>query len=446
MLIAHVVTFALLGIFLALRAWSSRSRSVGLALAYGLGLAFNHWFGALIHTFPWYLSDETDVTRTGFEQCVFGFAAFVIGTCFVAPRVLRLFPVPRQVVRPITRRVRRQFILTGALLYALSGLFLSKIPTVSAMASCAGAVFTAGVCVFAWEALAEKRRLAVAALLLALPMLPLMTIITSGFFGYGAGAALIVVCFLFAVYLPRWQAAITFGFILLFGISFFLTYLRDRIEIREAVWGDERYAQRVQSLTKMITTFELLDFRDEDQLRRINDRLNQNVLVGKAVEGLKAGDVDYARGQTFWDAMIALVPRLFWPSKPVTAGSPGIVSYYTGMVFAEGTSVGIGQVMEGYINFGTWGVIGLMFVMGTGLGCADVMASTKLQAGDAVGFVAWFVPGIALLQPGGSMVEVTATLAASVVLTWGLGRFVLRPNTNSSPRFPGERSFSKSEG
>ena len=202
-----------------------------------------------------------------------------------------------------------------------------------------------------------------------------------------------------------------------FGFCTFMTYMRDRSDIREEVWDeDSSFAQRFDRLKTTFTKFEFVDLTDQDQLERIEGRLNQNDLVGRAVSTLDSGAVDYADGETFRWAAMSIVPRIFWPSKPVTACSPDIVSYFTGLYFASGTSVGIGQVMEGYINFGTAGVVALLICFGAVLGVIDVEAAKKLKSRDTLGFAAWFVPGIGLLQPGGSLVEVTATVAASIVL------------------------------
>ena len=47
------------------------------------------------------------------------------------------------------------------------------------------------------------------------------------------------------------------------------------------------------------------------------------------------------------------------------AGGGGtIVQDFTGIEFADGTSVGAGQVLEFYVNFGTWGVIGGFLLFG----------------------------------------------------------------------------------
>ena len=58
----------------------------------------------------------------------------------------------------------------------------------------------------------------------------------------------------------------------------------------------------------------------------------------------------------------------------------------------------------------------------------DVIAGRKLITNDWVGFIVWFMPGLGLIQPGGSLVEVVATVASSAILGHLLHRFVLHPS------------------
>jgi len=113
------------------------------------------------------------------------------------------------------------------------------------------------------------------------------------------------------------------------------------------------------------------------------------------------------------DAAFALVPRAIWPNKPAVGGSGNIVSKYTGLVFAEGTSVGVGPVLEFYINFGTTGVIIGFLIMGAIVGLIDEVAGERMLSGDWQGFIFWFLPGIAFLQVGGQLTEVTSSAAGA---------------------------------
>jgi hypothetical protein len=115
-----------------------------------------------------------------------------------------------------------------------------------------------------------------------------------------------------------------------------------------------------------------------------------------------------------------------WPDKTITAGSGTVVSQYTGVQYAAGTSVGIGHVMEFYINFGAWGVIIGFAFMGALVTLLDSFAAQRLANGDLHGFVLWYLPGISLLQVGGSMIEVTTSAVASLFVAMMANKYLDR--------------------
>jgi hypothetical protein len=245
--------------------------------------------------------------------------------------------------------------------------------------------------------------------------MPFITIITQGFISYGAVAALTVLIFVSGFIRPRWKviaAALLLGYL---GLSVFVTYRRDRGAIREVVWGGQSLGDRWTQLATTFGDFEWFDPESQEHLERVDDRLNQSFLVGVAVQRLE-DTKDFADGSTLWEALIALIPRALWPDKPVEAGSGNLVSRFTGMHFAEGTSVGIGQVMEFYVNFGRLGVIIGFLIMGALVSALDQAAGERLVLNDLRGFVLWYLPGINLLQVGGSLVEVTVSTVAGVVV------------------------------
>src|SRR5205823_2807942 len=157
-------------------------------------------------------------------------------------------------------------------------------------------------------------------------------------------------------------------------------YMRDRGEIREVVWGGQSLRNRAERVTTTIKAFEWFDPSNNDHLTRVDDRLNQSYMVGAAVSRLS--DIGgYAHGATLWEALLALILRAIWPEKPITAGSGKLVTEYTGIPFAAGTSVGIGQVMEFYVNFGTLGVLIGFTIMGIAITVLDLLAAECLAAG-----------------------------------------------------------------
>jgi hypothetical protein len=241
----------------------------------------------------------------------------------------------------------------------------------------------------------------------------LLTVVTRGFISYGAVAALTVLIFTSTFVRSRFVVVVAGILIGYLGLSVYVTYMRDRGEIRETVWGGQPLRNRVERVTTTIKGFEWFDASNNEHLSRIDERLNQSFLVGAAVSRLS--DIGgYAHGATLWEALLALIPRAIWPEKPSSAGSGTLVSEYTGIQFAPGTSIGIGQVMEFYVNFGTLGVFIGFTIMGIAVTVLDLLAAECLAVGDLHGFVLRYLPGISLLQVGGSMVEITTSAAASV--------------------------------
>jgi hypothetical protein len=157
----------------------------------------------------------------------------------------------------------------------------------------------------------------------------------------------------------------------------------------------------------------------------LDDRLNQNWLVGAAVERISEGKSELKSGATLTDAVIAIVPRAIWPDKPVRAGSGDLVADATGVPFAQGTSVGVGQVLEFYINFGTPAVIIGELLWGIALAILDVWASVALRSGASRTFTTLYLVGLGFMLAGGSLVEIVATTAAAVVAALVINDFLV---------------------
>ena len=219
------------------------------------------------------------------------------------------------------------------------------------------------------------------------------------------------------------MAGVLLGYL---ALSVYVTYMRDRKEIRASVWGEQSYSNRIDRVAQTASEFEWFNPFNEQHLQRIDGRLNQSYLVGAAVAHLEENG-DFAHGETFRDAALSMIPRLFWPDKPIKAGSGTLVARFTGIKFDNSTtSVGIGQVMEFYANFGTTGVIVGFMIFGLIITTLDVMATERLQNGDLHGFVLFYLPGLAFLQVGGQLTEITASGLASFIVALIVNRFLDR--------------------
>lgn len=199
------------------------------------------------------------------------------------------------------------------------------------------------------------------------------------------------------------------------GLSFYIAYMAHRTELRASVWGGEELSSRVDRLQEVLASVEPFDFQNPVHLETVDNRVNQAGLVGGAVRHLSATG-DYVHGSTIRDALIGMIPRILWPDKPLVAGSMGYASRFTGMTFAQGTSVGMGQVMEFYGNFGEAGVWIGFLAYGVLVGALDLLAAAHLAAGDWQGFAYRFLVGIAFLNAGGSLFEVSTSAVAGAVL------------------------------
>lgn len=408
--------------------WSRKIPSVGLPLIYLLSLSMIHWFGALIYAFPWYKPTHPYLTQTaslinvslGFNQSVYGVIGFGLGSVILAPLLLKKLKPAwfYDVLHQPDLKLPKTYVFLGVFFYIVLAPILAGIPSLSALTVSGVSLLIVGLCLACWKSWHKGETQGFLIWLAIACSMPFITVISIGFIGFGAVASLVVLIFVFNFYRPRWVVIVASLLALVLGLSVFVTYARDRSEIRATVWGGQSVESRLERVWKMISRFELFDPYTKEHLELIDLRLNQNTLVGQAVTYISEGLVDYAHGETLEQAAIALVPRIFWPGKPVFAGSPMLVSRYTGQQFAEGTSVGVGQVLEFYINFGSPGVIVGFIIFGTVIRVIDISCGQKLISGNWVGFTSWFLPGLGLIQPGGSLVEIVGTTAASVVLVY----------------------------
>jgi hypothetical protein len=414
--------------------WRGKEPTAGLPAAYLVSLAMIHWVGAYIHTLPWFINNDSLTVARGFEPCFAGVMAFSAGTLLVGPPIARALPFGR-VSTPIQPNPRLPviYILSGILCFTVLAPVLGKIPSISAMINCGVYLVVIGFCLACWKAHQEGKRWQLFFWLAAVTGIPIVTAVSMGFIGYGAVAGMMVYLFVFSFHRPRWQSVLALVVMFFAGLSIYVTYMRDRSSFREVVWGEQGLQNRLEAMRDTFESFEVINFGNDAHLQLIDLRLNQNALIGLATDNLDARVVPYANGVTLWWAVLSMVPRIVWPSKPATGGGLGVASYFTGLSFEGETSVGVGHIMEFYVNFGTIGVVIGLFVLGTVARIVDIIAGRHLQSGNWPGFTAWFLPALSMLNTGGSLMEMTGTTVASLVLVLLLNRFLF-PMLHILPR------------
>jgi hypothetical protein len=416
----------------ALVRWRRKMPGAGLTLAYLFNLSLIHWIGAAVYVFPAFQNQDARLTELGFEQTLYGVLAFAFGGLILTPVLAsRGWLLPSKATHQSDPRLPKAYIAVGVVFYVLSSTVLGRLPTAQAIVSSGQQLVVAGLALCCWKAWQEHRPRRVAAWLLLSLLMPVATVLSSGFLGYGAIAVLTLLVFVAGFVNSPFKVALVAIPLFYVGLSVFVTYMRDRAEIRATVWGEQSLSDRIERIGGTVATFEWFDPANFHHLQRIDARLNQNWLVGAAVNRLRETD-GYARGDTLWDALVALIPRALWPDKPIQAGSGDLVNRYTDIKFAPGTSVGVGQVLEFYANFGTSGVVIGFAIMGLVITALDLQAADRLARADLQGFVLWFLPGIALLQVGGQLVELTASAAASLVVALLANKYLARLQTRSA--------------
>jgi hypothetical protein len=397
------------------RSWR-RTPGTGLVLSYVLNLWMIHWLAPALYLLPWYQKFDQGIVEAGLEQSAYAITAFAFASLILTPFLLNFGLVRAAKPAPaIDTNPARAYLAIGAASYAVTSVGIAAIPSATAIVSTGQQLAVIGLALSCWHAWRQGSKGRLLCWLSLTMLLPFVTIVTRGFIGYGAVAAATVLIFVSGFIKTRF-IAIAAGLLAAYvGLSVFVTYMRDRGEIRETVWGGQPMQARLTQLEKTIARFEWFDPSNVDHLAAVDRRLNQSFLAGLAVSRLSDSGA-YAHGDTLWEALMALVPRALWPEKPVAAGSGNLVTEYTGLRFVAGTSVGIGHVMEFYVNFGTLGVVLGFLMIGVLVTTLDLAAAERLALNNLQGFVLWFLPGISLLQVGGSLVDMTASAAASIVV------------------------------
>ena len=250
-------------------------------------------------------------------------------------------------------------------------------------------------------------------------------LLLGGFLSYGSTAIIIVLSVLAISMRSHWRVAVGLTIAAILGFNLFLSYFQHRDELRAAVWGGAPLDERIDVAMDILRDFEWFDSTNQAHLSALDQRLDQNYFAGLAAARIDAGEVDYLYGRSLWEGLMAFVPRLVWPDKPVFGGSPKIVSGMTRLTLSEGTSFGVGNVMEFQINYGMPGVVVGFLVLGWLLGTLDRKAAVAEGSGDLGRVLLFFLPAVALIRPqrlsGGNHRRSSGRMGGSLWLEVGLG-------------------------
>lgn len=404
--------------------WVLRSDpiSVGLPAAYLFVLFMEHLPGALSHAVGIEISAglggafyDTEWIQSGITLTSFGSIGFTVGVWWARFRK-RTVPI----VRAAARSQFWYFCLIVGWLLLLVFRFVRGLPTVTGLIDRGSTVWMLGALLGLRSAVQRGSAIGSWIWLAVLAAFPTSVLLYGGFLSYGAQAVIVVLSPLAITAKSKWRLIGSVGIILFFGLTVFANYFINRDKLRDVLWSEATLEDRIDVVTDVIKNFEWFDPGNESHRDALNQRLNQNYFIGIAAERIKQQDSNYIYGRSVWEALLSLVPRFIWPEKPVFGGSGDIVAEMTGLELSTSTSWGVGQVLEFYINFGTPGVILGFFLLGWLIRLLDFQAAAAETNGDFRGALCFFLPAVALIQPTGSMVEITGGAGAALIMAYGL--------------------------
>lgn len=461
-LIALSVFWCMVCILITLVVSMRRQRSVGLTGAFLMTFSANYVLGGALYLLPWQSLYPPRIIALGIQQAAIGIGGFMVGSLLLAWRLSnrdrqRVETAPDTQTRTPEPNPQHATDLIGqeqyrkrlALATAVVGVSCYFLPTAldrstsSTIINVLSNLSLAAACLWIYGLAMQRKRYAWPATLLVAAIFPTASLLQNGFLSYGVVMSVMVIMFYFSLGgfgVRQFLVMLVLGY---FALSLFTAYMGVRNEIRSSVWGGESYSRRTSSAYMIIQEFSPLSLQDSTQLGHVDDRLQGSYLVGLAVFNLRNRIVSPANGATVLDIFTAIVPRAIWPGKPAIAGGSTMMTKYTGVIFSDQISVGFGPVLEGYVNFGSYGVFVLFLIYGLFIAFIDKRSRVSVDRGDYSRFVIFLISGIALVDPSELIATSVAGFLSAYLLLSGIRFAVGIVHRNPNRRAVFRRSANK---
>jgi len=399
-------------------------RSIGIVTAYLIFFTASYLLAPMVQLLPGYLPlRDPRLTQLGFTAGFIGLLGFIFGALVIVPAIWQ-FHLSRKIVKSTDISTQPQpkytpliYYMLGILSYFVFIPALGHIPTVSAILTNTAKLLFVGAVLLIYQINAGQINLPRWLILIPVFIWPLVTLINEGFLSFGFVGAAITLIFLFQMSRRDFRARrIVLGLVVgYFLLSLMSTYFVARNQIRRSVWGGEALVDRFNTVYEtLFQEFVLFDPAYPERLRFIEDRADLSNQTGIAIDYIESGAVNYTYGSTLVDSVLMLIPRVLWPDKPFEVGGHDLITQYTGIRFPYGTSVGTGQVMELYINFGLIGIIVGFIVIGIIAGSLDLGAALAIPKGNYFGASLYMLPAFGFLLIGDDMITLTGTTGAAI--------------------------------
>jgi hypothetical protein len=392
-------------------------QSNGLPLVFAANLTMLHLPGGGILLVEWYGYYPKNWTYTGLVYSLAFLAFFVLGGFFARGLSAKVRAGAEAAKSLPQLRQAGLFLFVFGVLSMMVLKFvpaLSDIPSLGTVVGVFWSAAAAGMCLYLYAFQRMESAIPLRVFVMAL-FFPIVTVVVLGFLGFGLAFVIALACFFVSRKFVGSSALLLLPVLAYVGISLGVNYFDKRSSIREASWVEASEVESAVAASKIFTEFEWFDPENTRHLNYLDQRLNQNFLVGASVEAVERGTSELLRGESLSLALIAWIPRAIWADKPIVAGSTDLVARATGLDFAIGTSVGIGSVLEFYANFGSLGMCFCAALLGFGVRYLDRKSATMLTEGSLFNWLLWFLMGYALTVAGGQLSESIGQIAASWV-------------------------------
>jgi hypothetical protein len=423
---------------------SRKARLSPMLLAYVATLSVIHVPGVINYLGPADVLRGDEETRLGFEATLFGMTMLLLGSLLARTPIKQLEFGSGKAMRRRTGAADAEtrlnnhalgllMLVVGVGAYFIAMPIASRIPSMSALVSPMGSLLIVGAWFYLWDAAVRRDRKQLGLILLLLPLLPASTLLIGGFLGFGIGWLICILAVAYCFWPRRVLFVAAAPFVAYLGLSVGAAYFLERAEIREAVWGKAEFSERVDRVMQIFERFEPFSVKNMDHVQAIDERLNQNYLVGSGIFSHREGYTGFYYGSSV--PLWSLVPRVVWPEKPEIGGGLNLVSQFTGIEFADGTSVGTGHVLEFYMNFGWHGILFGFLLLGFVIARLDQLLVYGFRHQDLPAILMAGLVGMALLQPGGNLMEMVVSAVGAIVVAKGTAYLLVRYVQKHRARF-----------
>jgi hypothetical protein len=401
-----------------------RRQTVGLVATFLFVFLANNWLASALQALPWGWNSSTYLTTLGLQQSLAGMVGLTVGLLLLAPRLVRrmernahISAEPKDSGHVLSKGIFVALAVgLAASILSLMARDLRGSAVISTMLNALQQLVLLAMCLLSYKLFLAKSVFSWMVVLGAAALFPVAGLVSSGIASVGATASVLLIMFYLSCRGLEKRTVLLLTIAAYLGLSLFVPYMRSRDAVRSDVTARAPFTQRVDSASLILEDATPFSLSNTEHINLVIVRLDNNAIVGAAVLALQNGIVPYALGSSFLSIPVALVPRAIWSNKPSLAGGSRFVTYYTGIVYNEETSAGVGPVLEGYANFGTVGVFALFMLFGIALVIFDAQSHAALRQGNIQAFSIWFLTGTYLVNPSDFLATVVAGMASMFLI------------------------------